>query len=121
MEKYLITDPNYYSNATGVHLTSKQIKKIKKAKDLDLFVIISCHDFTDIEKALKDYANAITYSPIFKTPNKTQPKGINQLEEAIEIFEDINIFALGGITSNEQVKKISKTKAYGFASIRYFT
>ncbi|MGM0518817.1 MAG: thiamine phosphate synthase [Campylobacterota bacterium] len=108
-------------DATGVHLTSKQFKKIKKAKDLDLFVIISCHDFTDIEKALKEYANAITYSPIFKTPNKGQPKGINQLKEAVEIFDDINIFALGGIVNDEHIKKVSKAKPFGFASIRYFT
>lgn len=107
--------------ATGVHLTSKQFKKIKKAKDLDLFVIVSCHDFMEIEKALESFANAVTFSPIFKTPNKGEPKGTNMLKEAVNIYEDIDIFALGGIVTKEDVKQVSKTKAFGFASIRYFT
>lgn len=107
-------------NASGVHLTSEQFEKIRKAKELDLYTIISCHNYDDIEKAQNLYVNAITYSPIFDTPNKGVPKGIDKLKEATRIFEDINIIALGGIINEEQIEKIHKTKAYGFASIRYF-
>ena len=107
-------------NATGVHLTSTQFDDISKAKELGLYVIISCHTFEDIEKAIINQANAITYSPIFETPNKGIPKGITSLNEAVEKYENINIIALGGIINDEQIKEISKTKAYGFASIRYF-
>jgi thiamine-phosphate pyrophosphorylase len=106
--------------ATGVHLTSLQFDEIKEAKKLNLYVIISCHTFNDIEKALNSYCNAITFSPIFDTPNKGEPKGITSLKEAINLYEDIDIIALGGIVREEQVEQISKTKAYGFASIRYF-
>lgn len=106
--------------ATGVHLTSKQFDKIKKAKDLDLYVIISCHDYKDIEKAQKAHVNAITYSPIFYTPNKDKVKGLANFRQTIRIYEDLDIIALGGIISKEEVEKISTTKAYGFASIRYF-
>lgn len=106
--------------ASGVHLTSSQFDKIKKAKDLDLFVIISCHSFNDIEKAQKSYVNAVTFSPIYETPNKGESKGINLLKQAITLYEDIDIIALGGIVKEEQIKQIAKTNAYGFASIRYF-
>ncbi|MFK2822798.1 thiamine phosphate synthase [Arcobacter sp. YIC-80] len=106
--------------ATGVHLTSKQYKEIKKAKDLDLYVIISCHSFVDIEKAQEAYANAVTLSPIFDTPNKGEAKGTNILKQAINLYEDIDIIALGGITTQEHIKKVKKAKPYGFASIRYF-
>lgn len=106
--------------ATGVHLTSTQFNEIKEAKKLDLYVIISCHTFNDIEKALNAYCNAVTFSPIFDTPNKGEAKGITALKEAINLYDDIDIFALGGIVKKEHVEKISKTKAYGFASIRYF-
>lgn len=106
--------------ANGVHLTSSQFSEIKQAKNLDLFVIISCHTFSDIEKAQNSYANAVTFSPIFNTPNKGEPKGITSLKEAISLYEDIDIIALGGIVKDEQIELISKTKAYGFASIRYF-
>ena len=104
----------------GVHLTSTQFEDIKNAKELGLFVIISCHTFDDIKNAKENFADAVTFSPIFETPNKGAPKGIEILNEAVNKFEDIKIFALGGIIDENQVKQISKTKAYGFASIRYF-
>lgn len=107
-------------NATGVHLTSTQFDDISKAKELDLYVIISCHNFEDIENAIKQKADAITYSPIFETPNKGEPKGIQALKEVIDKYPNINIIALGGIINENQIKQISKTNAYGFASIRYF-
>ena len=107
-------------NATGVHLTSTQFDDIKKAKELGLYVIISCHTFEDIQKAINNQANAVTYSPIFETPNKGTPKGIEVLKEVVDKYTNINIIALGGIINDKQIEQISKTKAYGFASIRYF-
>lgn len=104
----------------GVHLTSKQFNDIKKAKELDLKVIISCHNFKDIEIAKKNSTDFVTYSPIFDTPNKGKAKGYESLKLAVDKFKDIKIIALGGITGKEQVEKIAETKSYGFASIRYF-
>ena len=107
-------------NATGVHLTSTQFDDILKAKELGLYVIISCHTFEDIQKAIDYKADEVTYSPIFETPNKGTPKGIEVLKEAIDKYNNINIIALGGIINEKQIEQISKTKAYGIASIRYF-
>ncbi|RXJ87468.1 thiamine phosphate synthase [Arcobacter sp. CECT 8985] len=107
-------------NATGVHLTSTQFDNIKEAKENDLYTIISCHSYSDIEKAQKLHANCVTYSPIFEVKNKPEAKGVQKLKEAIRVFEDIDIIALGGIINEEQVKKIEHAKPYGFASIRYF-
>lgn len=106
--------------AHGVHLTSKQFDKIKKAKELDLYTIISCHDYHDIENAQKQHVNAITYSPIFETPGKPEPKGMAKFRQTVRVYEDLDIIALGGIINQTQVEQISKTRAYGFASIRYF-
>ena len=110
----------YELNASGVHLTSTQFDDISKAKELGLYVIISCHTFEDVEKAIINQADAVTYSPIFETPNKGTPKGVETLKEVIDKYPDINIVALGGIINDEQIEQISKTKAYGIASIRYF-
>ena len=107
-------------NASGVHLTSAQFDDILKAKELGLYVIISCHTFEDIQKAIDYQADAVTYSPIFDTPNKGVPKGIETLKEVINKYPNINIIALGGIINDEQIEQISKMKAYGIASIRYF-
>lgn len=107
-------------NASGAHLTSTQFNDISKAKELGLYVIISCHTFEDIEKAINNQADAVTYSPIFETPNKGIPKGIEALKEVVDKYPNINIIALGGIINETQIEQISKTKAYGIASIRYF-
>ncbi len=106
--------------ANTVHLNSKQFDKIKEAKKLGLYVIISCHNELEIKEAIKKGANAITYSPIFKAINKGKPKGIEELNKITKLYKNLNIFALGGIVSTKEVEKIAKTKAFGFASIRYF-
>ena len=94
---------------------------IKEAKNQNLFTIISTHTFKEIEKAQKFGADAVTFSPIFYTPNKGKPKGVKELKKAITTFPDIKIIALGGIVSDKEVLQIQRTGAYGFASIRYFS
>lgn len=106
--------------ATGIHLNSKQFNKIKEAKNLGLFVIISCHNKEDIEKAKDLNVDAITYSPVFRTPNKGEPLGIKKFEEVVNLYKNMNIIALGGIINDKEIAQIKKTKAYAFASIRYF-
>jgi len=106
-------------NATGVHLTSTQFDKIEYAKSLGLEVIISTHTQDEVLKAQELGADAVTYSPIFSTPGKGEPKGIDDLKELLSKC-NIKVFALGGIVAEEQISEIAKTEAYGFASIRYF-
>lgn len=105
--------------ATGVHLTSTQFDDIPKAKDLGLEVIISTHTLDDVHMAEAMGADYVTYSPIFETPEKGEPKGVDDLKELISMV-DVKVFALGGIISDEQVRALEKSNAYGFASIRYF-
>lgn len=105
--------------AHGVHLTSQQFDVISLCKQHHLYVIISCHTQEEIAKAQALKADAVTYSPIFETPNKGEPKGVKSLESMLLKYS-VPIIALGGITTHEHVEAIEKTNAYGFASIRYF-
>lgn len=105
--------------ACGVHLTSKQFEDIPKAKDLGLEVIISTHTHDEVHIAEAMGADYVTYSPIFATPGKGEPKGVEDLAEIISM-SDIKIFALGGIISSKEVEALQKSNAFGFASIRYF-
>lgn len=106
-------------NVWGVHLTSQQFSDIPKAKALKLFVVVSTHSLEEIHKAKALGADAATFSPVFKTPNKGEPKGVRLLKKATQI-EGINIIALGGIVTDEHIAKLSSSGAYGYASIRYF-
>jgi len=106
-------------DADGVHLTSSQQNDIAAAKRSGLYVIISTHTHEEAYKAQELGADAITYSPIFPSPNKGEPKGLEDLKEIVAKIE-IPIFALGGITTEEQIKAVEECGVYGFASIRYF-
>ena len=106
-------------DAIGVHLTSNQFDKIQKAKQENLFTIVSCHCLDEILLAQQKGADMVTYSPIFSTPNKGEPKGYEKLKEVIKQV-DIPVIALGGILLEKQIKEVKEAKAKGFASIRYF-
>ena len=106
-------------NAFGVHFTSQQYGQIPRAKELGLYVIASTHSEEEIDQAVELGADAVTYSPIFSTPGKGEPKGLEDLKEITGKMKT-NIFALGGIISSDQVKQCEQHGAYGFASIRYF-
>ncbi|UCN01282.1 thiamine phosphate synthase [Sulfurimonas sp. SWIR-19] len=105
--------------ADGVHLTSQQFDDIPKAKELGLEVIISTHTHDEVHVAEAMGADYVTYSPVFSSPGKGAPKGVQDLQ-SIAGMTDVKIFALGGIVTQEQIDAISETNVYGFASIRYF-
>ncbi len=106
--------------ATGVHLTSLEFESIKEAKSLGLEVIVSTHTKEEVQKAQRLGADYVTFSPIFSTPNKGEPKGVEELM-ALVSQSKIKVFALGGIVSQEHLNAIETSNAYGFASIRYFS
>lgn len=105
--------------AGGVHLTSDQFDEIGHAKGLGLEVIISTHTHEEVLRAQMLGADAVTYSPIFASPGKGEPKGIDDLSELLSKCT-VNVFALGGVIDDSHVEMLELTKVYGFASIRYF-
>jgi len=107
-------------NADGIHLRSDQITKTTEAKKYNLYTVVSTHTMDEALLAKKLGADAITYSPIFYTPHKGKPKGIEKLKALVEAV-DIPVIALGGIVDESQVDKLlCVPNLFGFASIRYF-
>jgi thiamine-phosphate pyrophosphorylase len=105
--------------ANGVHLTSQQFDDIPHAKELGLEVVISTHTYDEVYIAEAMGADYVTYSPIFETPDKGEPKDVEDLAEIVN-RTDIDIFALGGIVSEKEVDALRESGVFGFASIRYF-
>ena len=103
----------------GIHFSSNFIHLLKEAPP-NLIKIASTHNIKEIELANQYGADFITFSPIFATPNKGEPKGLEALKEAIKISK-FKVIALGGIMSAEQICAVMKCGVAGFASIRYFT
>jgi len=108
-------------NFDGVHLTSTQFNQINEAKNQNLQVIVSCHNINDILLAQQFRADYATISPIFQTPNKGKPMGINGLKDIVNDSRiTISLIALGGIIDDRQIRQIQQINISGFASIRYF-
>ena len=103
----------------GVHLPFGYKDEISNAKKEGLYVICSTHSKDEAIKAQELGADAITYSPIFATPGKGRPVGLEKLKEIIGILS-IDIFALGGIVTKSHIDACAQAGATGFASIRYF-
>ena len=105
--------------ANGVHLNSSQIPLVKEAKDKGLLVIVSTHNLKEAKLSQDLGANFITLSPLFKSPNKGEPLGIDRFKEIVENL-NIPVIALGGIVDEKSIELALESGASGFASIRYF-
>ena len=104
----------------GVHLTSSQFDRIAEAKSAGLFVIVSTHTIEEGKSAAAKGADAVTISPIFPSPGKGEPKGIDFLKHYLHEVRNIDVFVLGGIVSDAQIASLEGSGVAGFASIRYF-
>jgi thiamine-phosphate pyrophosphorylase len=121
-EKVIIHGDPVLANATGadgVHLSSLQLDEIADAKAMNLFVVVSTHTIEELKKAESLGADMATFSPIFDTPNKGLPVGLEMLKSATSQV-NIPVLALGGILTQEQISACEISGASGFASIRYF-
>ncbi len=117
----LHADINLSANlkADGIHLTSPQLKDIGYAKEKGLFVVASTHTLKESLLAQEMGADMITLSPIYHSPNKGEPIGLEKLKDVVSSLK-IPVIALGGILTPEQIKECESAGAKGFASIRYF-
>jgi len=97
----------------GIHFTSNQLELIKNYKECITFA--STHNRDEVNQAKN--SDFITFSPIFNSKGRIG-LGIDKLNEIAQIKKEV--FALGGIISKKEVEEIKKSKAIGFASIRYF-
>ncbi len=105
-------------DAYGVHYSSNKLCSIGITPG-NLFQVLSSHTLDEIRSAATLGIDAVTYSPIFATPNKGKPVGIAHLKEVISA-SPLPIIALGGIINEDQIQEVQKAGAWAFASIRYF-
>ena len=107
------------ANADGVHLTANSLSaKIIRANFPKNFIIgVSAHTLEKANEAKENGADFATFSPIFYSPNKGKPIGLDALREVCAKLKPFPIIALGGIDemNYREVLQI----ASGFAAIRF--
>ena len=107
------------ANADGVHLTANSLSAeiIRANFPKDFIIGVSAHTLEKANEAKENGADFATFSPIFYSPNKGKPVGLDALREVCAKLKPFPIIALGGIdeTNYREVLQI----ANGFAAIRF--
>lgn len=109
------------ANADGVHLTENSISAaIIRRRFGENFVIgVSTHTIEKAKLAKNDGADFVTFSPVFDSPNKGKPQGLEKLREICEKLKPFPVLALGGINETNY-RRVLTNGASGFAAIRFF-
>ena len=98
------------TGADGVHLPAEAPRESLPG----LLIARSCHTLLEVEKAQADF---VTFGPVFESPGKGQPVGVNALKAACGLGKPV--FALGGVDW-ENAAACMQAGAVGVAGIRLF-
>lgn len=103
-------DIAFACGADGVHLPASAPQQTLPG----LLVARSCHTLEEVKHAQADF---ITFGPIFDSPGKGQPVGLDRLKDACRFGKPV--FALGGVNWDNSESCIA-AGAIGIAGIRLF-
>ncbi len=108
------------AEADGVHLTENSISAaiIRRSFPKNFIIGVSTHSIETAEKAKTDGADFVTFSPVFTSPGKGEPKGLEELVKICERLKPFPVIALGGIDKTNY-KSVLEKGASGFAAIRF--
>lgn len=106
--------------ADGVHLTSTSLPTliVRQRVPSDFLIAVSTHTHEEVIQAKNAAADVAVYGPVFVTPDKDEPKGLEDLRKVCAAAGDLPVLALGGI-NNDNATTVTEAGAAGFAAIRY--
>jgi thiamine-phosphate pyrophosphorylase len=105
------------ARALGVHRPESGLPtaELRRLLGPEAWIGVSCHDLAGCRRAQEEGADFVTLSPVFASPGKGPPLGLEAFREIVQQVT-IPVFALGGITP-ERVRPCLEAGAYGVAAI----
>lgn len=112
-------DLAFAANADGVHLTASSLPAsiIRQNFPAEFIIGVSAHSLEDVQQAKTEGADFAAFSPIFHSPHKGEPQGLEKLREVCAAAKDFPVIALGGIDETNFAETF-KAGASGIAAIR---
>jgi thiamine-phosphate pyrophosphorylase len=109
------------AGAAGVHLPGDSLPAdvVRGLVPKGFILGVSAHTLFDIDAAKSASADYVLFGPVFSTPGKGVPLGIEVLRSAVRRSESVPVIAVGGINA-ETANDVLGAGAAGFAAIRYF-
>lgn len=107
------------AGADGVHLTSRSLRPevVRSILGSDMLIGVSAHSVSEVEAAVFGGADFAVLGPVFATPDKSHPIGIEKLRDICTNAGSFPVLALGGVDSSNY-KTVIEAGAAGFAAIR---
>jgi len=88
--------------ADGVHLASRSIdaRDARRLLGDRAWIGRSCHDEGELLRAVDEGVNAVTLSPVFASPGKGTPLGVDRFRAMRAKVPSMHVLALGGIDAS---------------------
>jgi len=107
------------AGASGVHLTSASLPaSVIRESFPGLVIGVSTHSLDETVNAVEQGADFVLYGPIFATPGKGNPVGLDDLRRVCEAVSPFPVIGIGGIDGSNYGSVI-QSGARGFAAIRF--
>jgi len=105
--------------ADGVHLTADSIpsKVIRGVTPKGFLIGSSAHSLEDVNSSIVNGADFVVLAPVYGTPGKGEPLGLERFAMIIKSTAPFPILALGGV-DRANYNDVLSAGASGFAAIR---
>lgn len=110
------------AGADGAHLPADglPVAALRRRFGPGVLLGLSTHSVEEVERALHDGADYVTFGPVWPTPSKERygpPRGVEELAKAAQV--GIPVYALGGVMLS-RFSEAAAAGAAGVAGIRLF-
>lgn len=108
------------AGADGVHLPANgvPVEALRKWVPYEFLIGVSTHSLDEVIAAQEGGADFAVFGPVFETPGKGPPFGIDALKEVCDAVAPFPVLALGGI-DEENAAEALDAGVSGYAAIRY--
>lgn len=108
------------ARADGVHLPADGLSAavVRRSFPSEFLIGVSTHSAEEALAGQTNGADFVTFGPVFESPGKGKPQGLEALKRVCRLLDPFPVIALGGIDESNY-ENVLEGGASGFAAIRF--